>query len=100
MSAVVTDQFRILNASNFINSAVDNANSYYVFLGLDNPTSIVFPLIPIEIGELDLVNPDILPQENLPTGFDVFPEVESPITDVFDFILQVIIPTVPLEENC
>jgi len=42
MSAVVTDQFRILNASNFINSAVDNANSYYVFLGLDNPTTVGF----------------------------------------------------------
>ena len=42
MSAVVTGQFRILNASNFINSAVDNANSYYVFLGLDNPTTVGF----------------------------------------------------------
>ena len=42
MSAVVTDQFRILNASNFINSAVNNANSYYVFLGLDNPTTVGF----------------------------------------------------------
>ena len=42
MSAVVTDQFRILNASNFINSVVDNANSYYVFLGLNNPTTVGF----------------------------------------------------------
>jgi hypothetical protein len=40
MAAVVTDQFRILNASNFVDSVVSNLdNSYYVFLGLDNPGS-------------------------------------------------------------
>ena len=39
MAAVVTDQFRILNAGNFIDSVVDSNNAYYVFLGLDNPTS-------------------------------------------------------------
>jgi hypothetical protein len=38
MAAIVTDQFRILNASNFIDSVVDSSNSYYVFLGLDNPS--------------------------------------------------------------
>jgi len=53
----------------------------------------------MEIGEPDLVNPDNLPQENLPTGFDTLPVVVSPTTDVFDFMLQVIIPVVPLEEN-
>jgi hypothetical protein len=43
MSAVVTDQFRILNASNFVDSVISNPdNSYYVFLGLDNPTSAGF----------------------------------------------------------
>ena len=43
MAAVVTDQFRILNASNFVDSVVSNANnSYYVFLGLDNPTTVGF----------------------------------------------------------
>jgi len=36
MSAVVTDQFRILNASNFVDSVLDTNNSYYVFLGLSN----------------------------------------------------------------
>ena len=36
MAAVVTDQFRILNASNFIDSVLDGNNSYYVFLGLPN----------------------------------------------------------------
>jgi len=42
MAAIVTDQFRILNASNFIDSVVDSSNSYYVFLGLDNPTQVGF----------------------------------------------------------
>jgi hypothetical protein len=40
MAAVVTDQFRILNASNFVDSVASNSNnSYYIFLGLDNPGS-------------------------------------------------------------
>ena len=38
MSAVVTDQFRIFNAGNFVDSVLDTNNSYYVFLGLSNPT--------------------------------------------------------------
>jgi hypothetical protein len=42
MAAVVTDQFRILNASNFVDSVVSDNNSYYVFLGLDNPTTVGF----------------------------------------------------------
>ena len=36
MAAIVTDQFRILNADNFVNSVLDDNNSYYVFLGLPN----------------------------------------------------------------
>jgi len=36
MAAVVTDQFRILNARNFVDSISND--SYYVFLGLSNPT--------------------------------------------------------------
>ena len=39
MPAIVTNQFRIGNASNFINSVSDTSNSYYVFLGLANPTT-------------------------------------------------------------
>ena len=39
MSALVTDQFRILNATNFVSSVQDSSNSYYVFVGLSNPTS-------------------------------------------------------------
>ena len=56
---------------------------------VDNPTSTVFPLTPIEIGELDLENPDILPQEKFPT---IDPEVVSPTSEVVDNMLQVIIP--------
>jgi hypothetical protein len=36
MPALVTDQFRILNASNFVDSVDDSSNSYYVFVGLSN----------------------------------------------------------------
>ena len=39
MAAIVTDQFRILNAANFIDSVADTSNSYYVFVGLANPTT-------------------------------------------------------------
>ena len=42
MAAIVTDQFRILNASNFIDSVTSGNDSYYVFLGLDNPASVGF----------------------------------------------------------
>ena len=34
MSAIVTDQFRILNANNFVESVENTNNSYYVFIGL------------------------------------------------------------------
>ena len=38
MPAIVTDQFRILNANNFVESVENTNNSYYVFIGLANPT--------------------------------------------------------------
>ncbi len=41
MSAIVTDQFRILNANNFVESVESTDNSYYVFVGLPNPTATV-----------------------------------------------------------
>jgi hypothetical protein len=40
MAAIVTDQFRILNASNFVDSVSDPDNSYYVFLSLPNPSIV------------------------------------------------------------
>ena len=39
MAAIVTDQFRILNANNFVETVEDTTNSYYVFLGLSDPGS-------------------------------------------------------------
>jgi hypothetical protein len=42
MSAFVTDQFRIVNASNFIDSVENTTNSYYAFVGLSNPTQVGF----------------------------------------------------------
>lgn len=38
MSAIITDQLRILNARNFVSSATTSSNSYYVFIGLPNAT--------------------------------------------------------------
>ena len=42
MPAIVTDQFRILNASNFVESVESASNSYYVTVNLSNPTSVGF----------------------------------------------------------
>jgi hypothetical protein len=42
MAAIVTDQFRIFNATNFVNSVTSDNDSYYVFLGLDNPSQVGF----------------------------------------------------------
>jgi hypothetical protein len=42
MAAIVTDQFRILNAGNFVDSVTSSDNSYYVFVGLSNPSSVGF----------------------------------------------------------
>ena len=38
MSAIITDQLRILNAKNFVSAATSSANSYYSFVGLPNAT--------------------------------------------------------------
>jgi hypothetical protein len=46
MSAIVTDQFRIFNASNFIESVLNSSNSYYVFVGLSNPSTSGFGRTP------------------------------------------------------
>ena len=37
MSAIITDQIRILNASNFVAGVSNASNSYYSFIGLTNP---------------------------------------------------------------
>ncbi|MGA1046375.1 MAG: hypothetical protein ACO3UU_00010 [Minisyncoccia bacterium] len=38
MSAIITDQLRILNAKNFISAITSENNSYYSFVGLSNAT--------------------------------------------------------------
>ena len=38
MSAIITDQIRILNAKNFVSGVSSSANSYYSFIGLPNPS--------------------------------------------------------------
>lgn len=38
MSAIITDQLRILNAKNFVAAATSTSNSYYSFVGLPNAT--------------------------------------------------------------
>ncbi len=40
MSAIITDQIRILNAANFVSAARSDSNSYYTFVGLPNPTDV------------------------------------------------------------
>jgi hypothetical protein len=38
MSAIITDQLRILNAKNFVSDVISSTNSYYAFVGLSNAT--------------------------------------------------------------
>jgi len=40
MSAIITDQIRILNAKSFVSGVSTTVNSYYAFVGLPNPTNI------------------------------------------------------------
>ena len=40
MSAIITDQIRILNAKNFVAGVTTSSNNYYSFVGLPNPTDI------------------------------------------------------------
>ena len=39
MSAIITDQLRILNAKSFVSAATSSSNSYYAFVGLPNATN-------------------------------------------------------------
>ena len=39
MSAIITDQIRILNAKNFRNGIVNTSNAYYTFVGVTNAYS-------------------------------------------------------------
>jgi len=53
MSAIITDQLRILNAKNFVSAATSSENSYYSFVALPNatdfsPTWDILPPAPID----------------------------------------------------
>ena len=61
MSAIITDQFRILNASNFVESVENTNNSYYVTVSLPNPITS-----PVGYGRSDNWN------ENPPAPVDSF----------------------------
>ena len=37
MAALITDDFRLFNADNFVESVTDPDNAYYIFVGLPNP---------------------------------------------------------------
>tara|TARA_B100000214_G_scaffold375344_1_gene361269 strand:+ start:16472 stop:18076 length:1605 start_codon:yes stop_codon:yes gene_type:complete len=50
MPAIVTDQFRILNANNFVESVESTQNSYYVFIGLPNPSGTPDPDVRVGYG--------------------------------------------------
>ena len=38
MSAIITDQLRIVNSGNFVAGVASTSNSYYVWIGLPNAT--------------------------------------------------------------
>lgn len=40
MAALITDDFRLFNADNFIESVTNSDNAYYIFIGLPNPTGV------------------------------------------------------------
>ena len=52
MPAIVTDQFRILNASNFVAGVSSTSNSFYVAVGLPNPAEASLVLVGQIIGTL------------------------------------------------
>ena len=57
MAAIVTDQFRILNANNFVETVESSTNSYYVVVGLANPTSPIVGFGRSEEWDTETPNP-------------------------------------------
>ena len=57
MAAIVTDQFRILNANNFVETVENSTNSYYVVVGLANPTSPIVGFGRSEEWDTETPNP-------------------------------------------
>jgi len=60
MPAFVTEQFRILNTTNFVNSIDNGTDNYYIFVGLPNPTTAGFGRSSTwDIGDPNVTNPVI-----------------------------------------
>ena len=59
MSAIVTDQFRINNAGNFLGDVNNTANSYYVFVGLSTHLSLTtqMRLVEMKVMHNGMINP-------------------------------------------
>jgi hypothetical protein len=72
MPAFVTDQFRILNTNNFINSIQTGSDNYYVFVGLSNPNQNSFGRDEYWDGP-DLVDPGQAVLPNPTDNFDYLP---------------------------
>jgi len=49
MSAIITDQLRILNSENFVAGIASTTNSYYAWIGLPNPA--IFSQIGVKIHQ-------------------------------------------------
>ncbi len=71
MPAIVTDQFRILNANNFVESVESDKNSYYVFIGLPNPTGTPSPSVQVGYGRSEGWNTT----GNTPKPIDSFSDI-------------------------
>ena len=63
-------------------------------VGNEDKPETVYPLTPIDIGDVDLENPDSLPHEYFPTGLIIVPVVPNPTIEVWSDMLQVIIPVI------
>ena len=58
MAALITDEFRLFNANNFVESVTNPDNSYYIFVGLPNPVGDQFGRSP------DWNNDPLAPTDN------------------------------------
>jgi len=72
MPAFVTDQFRILNTNNFVNSIDTGTDNYYVFVGLTNPSSPGFGRN-VNWDRPDIVDANLATLPNPTDNYDYIP---------------------------
>jgi hypothetical protein len=72
MAAFVTDQFRIINTTNFVNSISNAEDYYYIFVGLPNPNTPGFGR-DVNWDGPDLINPQNAVLPNPTDNFDYLP---------------------------